>query len=261
MIVNGHPTVRGKPKPPPSVLSREPAPPPVAAGTPPPPGTQADPRQGAGPDGVRAWVLRSRQRLLLTDTTLRDAHQSLLATRLRTYDMLAGRPGDRAPVRATCSRWRCGAARRSTSPTASCTEDPWERLDELRQQVPNMLFQMLLRGANAVGYTNYPDNVVRGVHRGGGGRRASTCSASSTRSTTSTTCRSRSRRRRRPARIVEAAICYTGDISDPRRDEVRPQVLRRPGQGDRPAAARTCWRSRTWRACSSRAPRRCWSRR
>ena len=60
-------------------------------------------------------------------------------------------------------------------------EDPWERLAELREQIPNILFQMLLRGSNAVGYTSYPDNVVKRVRQGGGRRPASTCSASSTR--------------------------------------------------------------------------------
>ena len=62
-------------------------------------------------------------------------------------------------------------------------ECPWQRLSDLREKIPNILFQMLFRASNALGYTNYPDNVVQGVRRGIGRRRASTCSAFSTRST------------------------------------------------------------------------------
>ena len=124
-----------------------------------PPGTR-DLWKQLGTEKFCAWV-REQKRLLLTDTTFRDAHQSLLATRLRTLRHDCGwRP--RWP--STCpasSRWRCGAAPPSTWPCASSTRIPWERLALLREQIPNILFQMLLRGANAVGYTNYPDNVVR----------------------------------------------------------------------------------------------------
>ena len=102
-----------------------------------------------------------QKRVLLTDTTMRDAHQSLLATRLRTHDMRGDRAVLREPACRTCSRSNAGAARRSTSRCASCKECPWERLHELRAAMPNLLLQMLLRSANAVGYTNYPDNVVR----------------------------------------------------------------------------------------------------
>ena len=105
--------------------------------------------------------MREQKRLLLTDTTFRDAHQSLLATRLRTHDLVGV---GAATTRATCpgcSRWRSGAGPPSTWPCASCSEDPWDRLAQLRDAVPNILLQMLLRASNAVGYTNYPDNVVR----------------------------------------------------------------------------------------------------
>ena len=103
---------------------------------------------------------RARSRLLLTDTTLRDAHQSLLATRVRTYDMLAiaDAIAHRLPNLFSLEMW--GGATFDTS-MRFLQEDPWDRLIELRQRIPNILFQMLLRASNAVGYTTYPDNVVR----------------------------------------------------------------------------------------------------
>ena len=122
-----------------------------------------------------------QKRLLLTDTTFRDAHQSLLATRVRTYDMLAHRQLRGAPAAQSLSAWKCGAARRSTSAMRFLHEDPWQRLRKLREAIPNICFQMLLRASNAVGYTAYPDNVVRGVHLRSGARRASISSASSIR--------------------------------------------------------------------------------
>ena len=101
-----------------------------------------------------------QKRLLITDTTMRDAHQSLLATRVRTYDMLAiaDAIARLTPNLFSLEMW--GGATFDTS-MRFLQEDPWERLDELRQRIPNILFQMLLRASNAVGYTNYPDNVVR----------------------------------------------------------------------------------------------------
>src|SRR5258706_8713394 len=91
---------------------------------------------------------------------MRDAHQSLLATRVRTYDMLvvADAVARLAPNLFSLEMW--GGATFDTS-MRFLQEDPWERLTELRQRIPNILFQMLLRASNAVGYTSYPDNVVR----------------------------------------------------------------------------------------------------
>lgn len=88
--------------------------------------------------------IRDSKELLLTDTTMRDAHQSLLATRLRTIDMLhiADAYARLAPI---LSRWKCGAGRRSIPQCDSFRESPWQRLSELRTRIPNILFQMLLR--------------------------------------------------------------------------------------------------------------------
>jgi pyruvate carboxylase len=112
-----------------------------------------------GPERFAGWV-RAQKRLLITDTTFRDAHQSLLATRLRTYDMLQIAPvyAQRHSGLFSLEMW--GGATFDTS-LRFLKEDPWQRLLELRERVPNILFQMLLRANNAVGYTNYPDNVVK----------------------------------------------------------------------------------------------------
>ncbi|MFN9913926.1 MAG: pyruvate carboxylase, partial [Pirellulaceae bacterium] len=104
--------------------------------------------------------LRGSPELLLTDTTMRDAHQSLLATRLRTYDMLqvAEAYARRVPELFSMEMW--GGATFDTA-MRFLKECPWQRLADLRERIPNILFQMLLRASNAVGYTNYPDNVVK----------------------------------------------------------------------------------------------------
>jgi pyruvate carboxylase len=112
-----------------------------------------------GPERFAAWV-REQQPLLLTDTTFRDAHQSLLATRMRTYDMLQIAPAYAERHAGLFSLEMWGGATFDTA-MRFLKEDPWQRLAELRERVPNILFQMLLRASNAVGYTNYPDNVVR----------------------------------------------------------------------------------------------------
>ena len=113
----------------------------------------------SGPEEFAEWTL-AQKRLLITDTTFRDAHQSLLATRVRTYDMLAIANFVAHNACTISTAWKCGAARPSTSPCASCTKIPCARLRRLREAIPNICFQMLLRASNAVGYTAYPDNVV-----------------------------------------------------------------------------------------------------
>src|SRR5439155_2663929 len=111
-----------------------------------------------GPTKFAAWV-RKQKSLLMTDTTFRDAHQSLLATRLRTKDYLAiAEAYSRlCPQLFSLEMW--GGATFDTS-MRFLKECPWQRLADLRSAIPNILFQMLLRASNAVGYTNYPDNVV-----------------------------------------------------------------------------------------------------
>ncbi len=112
-----------------------------------------------GPAAVSQWML-DQKKVLLTDTTMRDAHQSLLATRMRTFDMVAVAPFYHQQLSDLFSVECWGGATFDVS-MRFLKECPWQRLEMLRQAMPNMLLQMLLRGSNAVGYTNYPDNVVR----------------------------------------------------------------------------------------------------
>ena len=111
-----------------------------------------------GPAGLARW-LRGRQAIALTDTTLRDAHQSLLATRVRTADMLAGAPYFSQALPGLFSLEAWGGATFDVA-LRFLKEDPWERLAALREAVPNICLQMLIRGRNTVGYTPYPDEVA-----------------------------------------------------------------------------------------------------
>ncbi|XP_050311887.1 pyruvate carboxylase, mitochondrial isoform X2 [Anthonomus grandis grandis] len=111
-----------------------------------------------GPEAF-AKAVRNHKGLLLMDTTFRDAHQSLLATRVRTYDLLKISPFVTHNFSNLYSMENWGGATFDVS-LRFLHECPWERLEEMRKLIPNIPFQMLLRGANAVGYTNYPDNVV-----------------------------------------------------------------------------------------------------
>src|SRR5690348_13270242 len=153
VILNGNPEVKGKAVP----RTLEKAPLPVAPGIDPPPGTRQL-LQKLGPKKFAAWA-RKEKRLLITDTTFRDAHQSLLATRVRTYDLLATAPAVARRLANLFSLEMWGGATFDTA-MRFLHEDPWQRLRELRARIPNICFQMLLRGANAVGYTSYPDNVI-----------------------------------------------------------------------------------------------------
>lgn len=112
-----------------------------------------------GSAGLLTWI-KSQQKLLLTDTTMRDAHQSLMATRLRTTDMLKIAEATSVFGSDLFSLEMWGGATFDVA-YRFLRESPWDRLDELRKRIPNVLFQMLIRGANAVGYKNYPDNVIR----------------------------------------------------------------------------------------------------
>ena len=164
LILNGNPEVKGKVAPAEIAKAEIPKLTGIAAK----PGTRQL-LQKLGPQKFAAWA-RKEKRLLLTDTTFRDAHQSLLATRVRTYDLLstAQAVAQRLPNLFSVEMW--GGATFDTS-MRFLHEDPWQRLRELRRAIPNICFQMLLRGANAVGYTSYPDNVivefVRESHRQG----------------------------------------------------------------------------------------------
>uniref|UniRef100_A0A336M9H0 CSON012351 protein n=1 Tax=Culicoides sonorensis TaxID=179676 RepID=A0A336M9H0_CULSO len=112
----------------------------------------------SGPTGF-AKAVRNNEGLLLMDTTFRDAHQSLLATRVRTFDLLQISPFVSHKLSGLYSLENWGGATFDVA-LRFLHECPWQRLEEMRKKIPNIPFQMLLRGANAVGYTNYPDNCV-----------------------------------------------------------------------------------------------------
>jgi pyruvate carboxylase len=177
------------------------------------PGTR-DKLRELGPDKFARWA-RDQEALLVTDTTFRDAHQSLLATRMRTFDMLQIAPTYAARHARLFSLEMWGGAT-FDSAMRFLKECPWDRLAELRERVPNILFQMLLRAANAVGYTNYPDNVVRAFVKESAQAGIDLfrvfdalnwlpnlkLAIDAVRNT---------------GMLCEAAICYTGDILDPKR--------------------------------------------
>ncbi len=154
--VNGHPELSGRSLPPLPLAS--PVLPEVDTIGPLPTGTR-DLLRELGAQKFSRWMLEQK-RVLLTDTTMRDAHQSLFATRMRTADMLPIAPFYARELPQLFSMECWGGATFDVA-LRFLKEDPWQRLEQLRERVPNILFQMLLRGSNAVGYTNYSDNVVK----------------------------------------------------------------------------------------------------
>ncbi|WP_284037523.1 pyruvate carboxylase [Neobacillus sp. 114] len=169
-------------------------------------------KQGA--DGLVQWV-KDQKQVLLTDTTFRDAHQSLLATRMRTTDIahIAEPTAKLLPELFSFEMW--GGATFDVA-YRFLKEDPWDRLLNLREKIPNVLFQMLIRGANAVGYKNYPDNLIREFVTQSASAgidvfrifdslnwiKGMEVAIDAVRQT---------------GKIAEASICYTGDILDPTR--------------------------------------------
>ncbi|MGA0533378.1 pyruvate carboxylase [Hansschlegelia sp. KR7-227] len=167
-----------------------------------------------GPKKFGEWM-RAEKRVLVTDTTMRDAHQSLLATRMRTFDIaaVAGSYAQGLPNLLSLECW--GGATFDVA-MRFLTEDPWERLAKIREDAPNLLLQCLVRGSNGVGYANYPDNVVarfvkQSAAQGMDLFRVFDCLnwVENMRVTIDAVCEA--------DRICEAAICYTGDILDPAR--------------------------------------------
>ena len=169
-----------------------------------------------GPEAVRDWVL-DQKKLLITDTTMRDAHQSLLSTRMRTRDMVKGADGVAEILNDCFSLEMWGGATFDTA-YRFLHESPWERLDMLREKIPNIPFQMLLRGSNMVGYANFPDNLVREFVKESArsgidvfrvfdslnwlpGMEVAMDEVLN------------------QGKLLEATMCYTGDILDPKRDK------------------------------------------
>ena len=211
VTVNGFPGIDKQSKP----IFHAPRKPAIDLLTPPAHGTKQilDER---GPEGLIQWI-KAQEDVLLTDTTFRDAHQSLLATRMRTADMtsIASESARLMPDLFSYEMW--GGATFDVA-YRFLKENPWDRLIKLREQIPNTLFQMLFRGANAVGYTNYPDNVIREFIKKSADAgidvfrifdslnwiKGMEVAIDAT---------------REAGKVAEAAICYTGDILDDSRDK------------------------------------------
>ena len=213
-VVNGYPGIK-----PEKALRfrdlREPDVPEIHYDTPRPRGTR-DILREKGPEGLAKWALKERK-LLITDTTMRDAHQSLMATRFRTADL--DRIAEATSVYGgglfSLEMW--GGATFDVS-MRFLNEDPWERLDRLRAKIPNVLFQMLLRGSNAVGYTNYPDNVVQEFVKKAAESGIDVFRIFDSLNWTKGMAVAMEAVRK-SGTVCEAAMCYTGDILDPKRDK------------------------------------------
>jgi pyruvate carboxylase len=214
VIVNGRPDTKGKFNP-----KKELATPVVPAFpklTPPPPGLR-NKLLDLGPDEFCKWV-RKQKPLLLTDTTMRDAHQSLLATRFRTHDLLqvAESVAHLCPGLFSLEMW--GGATFDTA-MRFLQEDPWDRLDQLREKIPNIPFQMLLRGSSALGYTNYPDNVVKELVKRSAEHGIDVFRIFDSLNWIENMKVAMTTVRESTSAICEAAVCYTGDILNPARSK------------------------------------------
>jgi pyruvate carboxylase len=210
VVVNGNPEVKNRPRP---VRLAEATLPEFALAPSPPAGSRQRLAE-LGAEKFSQWML-AQKGVLLTDTTMRDAHQSLLATRFRTRDLerIAPYYANLVPNLFSMECW--GGATFDVA-MRFLKESPWERLAALREAMPNLLLQMLLRSANAVGYTNYPDNVVRyfveqAAKNGVDLFRVfdSLNWVENMRVAMDAVIRS--------GKLCEAAICYTGNLLDPKR--------------------------------------------
>ncbi len=246
VTVNGHPEVRDRPRPPATAAAPvvpEFAPLAQIEGS-----RQILERDGA--KGLADWM-KAQERVLFTDTTMRDAHQSLLATRMRSYDItrIAEAYSRGLPNLFSLECW--GGATFDVA-MRFLNEDPWERLAKVREGAPNILTQMLLRGSNGVGYTNYPDNVVKffvaEAAKGGVDIfRVFDCLnwVENMRVSLDAVIDS--------GKVAEGVVCYTGDLLDPDRAKYDLKYyVALARNSKRPVPM--CWASRTWRACCVRPP-------
>ncbi|GFE48617.1 pyruvate carboxylase [Roseobacter cerasinus] len=209
VTVNGHPETKDHPRP--GAQVRDPR----------PPSLKAEPLMGTrnllerkGPQAVADWMKQQRQ-LLITDTTMRDGHQSLLATRMRSIDMIRVAPAYAANLPQLFSVECWGGATFDVA-YRFLQECPWQRLRDLRAAMPNVMTQMLLRASNGVGYTNYPDNVVQEFVRVAANTGVDVFRVfdslnwvENMRIAMDAVIES--------GKICEGTICYTGDINDPDR--------------------------------------------
>ncbi len=210
ITVNGHPETEGRAKPIEGIKTpRPPMQPPVDA----PAGTRQVLDQ-FGPEAVADWM-RDQKQLLITDTTMRDGHQSLLATRMRSIDMIRVAPTYAAKMSGLFSVECWGGATFDVA-YRFLQECPWQRLRDIRAAMPNIMTQMLLRASNGVGYTNYPDNVVQSFVA-----QAAKSGVDVFRVFDSLNWVENMRVAMdaviEAKKVCEGTICYTGDLNDPNR--------------------------------------------
>ena len=212
ITVNGHPETAGRTKPAADVKSPKP---PVTPTIDVPNGTRQI-LEVSGPQGVANW-LRDQSQLLITDTTLRDGHQSLLATRMRSIDMIKSAPAYATKMSQLFSIECWGGATFDVA-YRFLQECPWQRLRDIRAQMPNIMTQMLLRASNGVGYTNYPDNVVQSFVA-----QAAESGIDVFRIFDSLNWVENMRVAMdavgNSGKVIEGTICYTGDLLDPSRSK------------------------------------------
>ncbi len=211
ITVNGHPETAGRPKP--HAELKTPKAPPAAV--PPAPGTRTM-LEANGAQAV-ADCLAAQKKVLITDTTMRDGHQSLLATRMRSIDMIRATPAYAANLPGLFSVECWGGATFDVA-YRFLQECPWQRLRDIREHLPNVMTQMLLRGSNGVGYTNYPDNVVQAFVK-----QAAATGIDVFRVFDSLNWVENMRVAMdavvESGKVCEGAVCYTGDILDPARSK------------------------------------------
>jgi pyruvate carboxylase len=229
ITVNGHPEVKDRPRPP------------VDLRLPRPPAKRAEPMMGTrnlleqkGPQAVADWMKKQKQ-LLITDTTMRDSHQSLLATRMRSIDMIRVAPAYATNLPGLFSVECWGGATFDVA-YRFLQECPWQRLRDLRAAMPNVMTQMLLRGSNGVGYTNYPDNVVQKFVQ-----QAAETGVDLFRVFDALNWVENMRVAMDAVldtgKLCEGAICYTGDINDPDRAKYNLKYYVEAGKELRDAGA------------------------
>ncbi|GAA6187515.1 pyruvate carboxylase [Litorivita sp. NS0012-18] len=208
ITVNGHPETQGRKKPAEAKAPKAPR-----AQTETAPAGTRDLLIKDGAKGVADWMLAQKQ-LLITDTTMRDGHQSLLATRMRSIDMIRVAPAYAANLPQLFSVECWGGATFDVA-YRFLQECPWQRLRDLRAAMPNLLTQMLLRASNGVGYTNYPDNVVRSFVA----QAAENVDVFRVFDSLNWTENMRVAMDAviESGKICEGTICYTGDVLDPER--------------------------------------------
>ncbi len=212
ITVNGHPETLGRPLP--AAEIKQPKPP-VMPTTDVVPGSR-DILDEFGPEAVASW-LRDQKQLLITDTTMRDGHQSLLATRMRSIDMIRIAPTYAAKMNQLFSVECWGGATFDVA-YRFLQECPWQRLRDIRANMPNIMTQMLLRASNGVGYTNYPDNVVESFVA-----QAAKSGVDVFRVFDSLNWVENMRVAMdaviKAEKVCEGTICYTGDLMDPNRSK------------------------------------------